>query len=202
MATQKIVSGNAQKLKDSGTVLQPGALGGSSRITNGLGIATVGYHSGTHGSAIPAALSDATIAANTAGDTEPATGRSKNPTYKPLAAGTFGYMGKGKYVAMKLAETLSGVANTTLFTGAADFGNRRTLHGIKSIRTSFLRIWTWTGARDGGPAYTKTYSNKTPSQNDYRPDHEVTVTRALPGELTYMYGNNTPTNADYPARTA
>ena len=155
MATQKIVTANAQKLKDSGTVLQPGALAGSSRITNGLGIATVGYHSGTHGSAIPAALSDATIAANAGGDTEPATGRSKNPTYKPYAAGTYAYMEKNKYVAMKLAQTLSGVANTTLYTGAADFGNRRTLHNTHNIRTSFLRVWTWTGGRESGPAYTE-----------------------------------------------
>lgn len=203
MAVQKIVTANPYRKFDSATVLFAGAVPSNSRVvTNVDGIEHMGYHSGRAGSALPSPLSDATISANTAGDAEPAAGRSKNPTYKPLAAGTFGYMAAGKYVAKKLAVTLSGVANTVLYTGAADYGRKPT-YLRSGIRTSYLYAWTWTADNEGAPTYSKTYHNRTPAQNDMNGQDEasVLVTRALPGEIQFLFGAKTPLQANYPART-
>lgn len=204
MSVQKVVSGNPYRKFDSATVLFAGAVPSNSRVvTNVDGIEHMGYHSGRAGAALPAPLSNATIAANTAGDAEPAAGRSKNPTFKPLSSGTFGYMAAGKYVAKKLAVTLSGVANTVLYTGAADYGRKPT-YLRSGIRTSYLYAWTWTADSERGPTYSKTYHNRTPAQNDMngRDEASVLVTRALPGELVYMLGSKTAYQDNYKARTA
>ncbi len=200
MSTQKVITANVQR-KHGMAILWAGNVANTNMVTENLDHTVVGYHSGTHGSIIPAAQSDANMAQNEAGTDEPAIGRPHTPTYKPYSAGTYGYMAKGKYIAMKLSETISGVANTTLKFGSADFGNRKTLHGIKSIRTSYLKIWTWTGSSENGTDYTKTYSNRTPSQNDYNPDTQTSLTRALPGNLHYMYGGPDIKESAYSART-
>lgn len=204
MAVQKVVSANAYKKFDSATVLFAGAVPSTSRIvTNVDGIEHMGYHSGRAGAAIPAALTNAQIATNTAGDAEPAVGRSKNPTFKPYSSGTFGYQAKNKYVVIGLSDTISGVSNTVLFFPGQDKGRKPT-YLRSGVRTSFLRVFTWTSNSESGPTYTKTYSNRTPAQNDRNGQDEaaVLVTRALPGELSFLFGAKTPLQANYPARTA
>jgi len=207
MAVQKVVSANAYKKFDSATILFGGAVPSNSRVvTNVDGIEHMGYHSGRAGAALPPAMSLANIAANTAGDAEPAAGRSKSSTFKPYSAGTFGYQVKNKYVVMGLSDTISGVANTILYIPASDIATakRRAPYFRSGIRTNFLRVFTWTTSSTTGLTYTKTYSNRTPAQNDMngQDNASVGVSRSLPGELQFMYGAKTALQTDYPARTA
>lgn len=200
MATQKIISGNTQR-KDAATIMFGGTLASNSRVTNSLDYTVVNYHSGVSGSIVQGALTAAQIAANTNGDTEPATGRSKAPMWKLVSDGTYAKTATGSYVAKKLTTTLAGVANTALYSGAADFGGRKSQHTIKNIRTAYLKVLTWTGSKDGLPTYSKTVNVRNPQQNDYGNDEGANTTRAIPGELQFMYGAITPQMSDYPART-
>lgn len=207
MAVQKVITANAYKKFDSATILFGGAVPSNSRVvTNVDGIEHMGYHSGRAGAALPPAMSLANIAANTAGDAEPAAGRSKSSTFKPYSAGTFAYQAKNKYVVMGLSETISGVANTILYIPASDIATakRRAPYLRSGVRTSFLRVFTWTTDSTSGLVYSKTYSNRTPAQNDMNGQDEasVLVTRALPGELVFRDGSPTANQANYPARTA
>jgi len=203
MSVQKVVTANAYKKFDSATVFFAGAVPAASRVVTNAENDLMGVHSGRAGAALPAALSLATQAANAAGDAEPAAGRSRNPTHKPYSSGTYGYMAQNKYVVKGLSTTISGVANTVLLTGAADGYGRKPTYLRSGIRTSFLYAWTWTADAERGPTYSKTYHNRTPAQNDMNGQDEasVLVTRALPGELQYMYGAKTPLQANYPAKT-
>lgn len=202
MAVQKVVDANPYRKFDSATVFFAGAVPTNSRVVTNAENDFMGVHSGRAGAALPAALSLATQAANAAGDPEPAAGRSKNPTHKPYTAGTYGYMAKNKYVVKALSDTISGVANTVLYTGAADYGRKPT-YLRSGIRTSFLYAYSWTADNEGAPTYAKTYQNRTPAQNDMNGQDEasVLVTRALPGELQFMYGAKTPLQTNYPAKT-
>ena len=200
MGSQKIISGNVQR-KDACTIMYAGTLASNSRVTEALDYTVFGYRSGVAGSAIPDALTNAQIAANTNGDAEPALGRTKAPMWKLVSAGNYAKTLPSVYTVMKLSTTLAGVANTVLYTGAADFGGRKSQHTIKNIRTTFLKILTWTGGNDGLPTYSKTIVTRTPQQNDYGNDEGANTSRALPGELQYMYGSNSPELANYPAKT-
>lgn len=199
MSSQKVISGNVIH-NDGATIIYAGNIGGNSRVTNPVGLTLVGYKTGRIGSQIPAALSDATIAANTAGAPEPESGRSKAPTYKPVSSGNYAKMSPGVYVARTLATTLAGVANTGIYYGASDY-NRKARYNITYIRTTFLSGYSWSVGSNGLTSYSATISNRGPIANSYGPDDEGTVDRAMPGELAYMYGAKTAQLADYPART-
>jgi len=202
MAVQKVVSANAYKKFDSATILFGGNIASTSRITNVDNIEHMGIHTGRAGSKLPSPLTNAQIATNTAGDPEPAAGRSKNPTFKPYSAGTYGYMAKNEYQVIGLSSKISGVASTVLYMPSSDFGRKPT-YLRSGVRSSFLRVFTWTANSESGPTYTKTYSNRTPAQNDMngQDNASVLVTRALPGELQFMYGAKTALQTDYVART-
>jgi len=129
-------------------------------------------------------------------------------TYK-LGAGNFNTMTKNKYVATKLTEELAGVANTTLMSGASDFGTRRSIHKFEAVRNTFLHSWTWTSTGEGVLAYTNTKNNSTtglygiteatdaPSTGD----QAATPTRAVPGELVYRTGSPAVTMDNYKEKT-
>jgi hypothetical protein len=199
MATQKAVSANVQR-KHGITVLDAGNAS-ASLVTRNLDYTVVNLHTGTNGSAIPPAQTDANMAQNEAGTTEPAVGRSKTPTYKPYSAGTFAYLVKNKYIVLGESQTISGAANTRLATTGADHGNRVSIHPTHNMRTTFLKVWTWTGSDEGGPTYTKTLVNRGPQELDYSEDHETRNPRTLPGEFQYTYGNGGVTSDDYNAPT-
>lgn len=129
-------------------------------------------------------------------------------TYK-LGRGNFATMTKGKYVAKKLTEELAGVANTVLVTGASDFGQRRSINKFEAVRNTFLHSWTWTSTGEGVLAYTYTKNNSTTGLYDIADatddpttgDNAAMPTRAVPGELVYRHGSNTPVQANYRAKT-
>ena len=112
---------------------------------------------------------------------------------KALTAGTLAKMTAGAYVMRRVTTTLAGVANTTLLTGASDFG-RRSIHKTQTVYVTKLSAYNFfTGAA------TYADSNYTPT------DDAATPTRAIPGEFTITpHGNTTDVsnmNKDYPAKT-
>lgn len=110
-------------------------------------------------------------------------------------AGNFGKMVAGVYTIMRVSTTLAGLADTTLQTGAGNFGRRSinynesnyTLHAVSSS-------WNYvTGAFLTSPPPV--------SNDDFGNDNAARPTRAIPGELQYQEGSNTPLQKDYAAKT-
>lgn len=116
---------------------------------------------------------------------------------KALSAGTFAVMTAGLYVIRKITTTLAGVANTSILSGASDFGHRLPIAFKESQRTTFLSGLSWAANPGKLPTYTLTKSNLNTS---YGNDNAARPTLAIPGELTYIVGK-TPINDDYKAKT-
>ena len=119
-------------------------------------------------------------------------------TDKALSAGTFSYNNQ-KPVAKRVTETLSGVANTTLQSGAAQPGLVRSIHKLEVLRTRRLT----TAIRAG---YWNIYSgswttNPTVAVDSLATDEAATPTRSVPGELVYKTGAKVPVQANYKAKT-
>lgn len=120
--------------------------------------------------------------------------------FKPLAGGTFLYMAQGKYIIRRVSNTISGVANTVLLSGAA-FPTNHGMHPNVHVRGTILTALQW--SRSAGhdlPVYTATVDNV---ETTFNADNETTptITLAVPGELTYKSSKITPVNDDYKAKT-
>jgi hypothetical protein len=122
---------------------------------------------------------------------------------KALSSGTFAYDNE-RPVAKKTTTTLAGVAEDFLQSGAAAPSTRRSIHKIESVRTrkltTAIRTNKWneySGEFDSGYPETSTDSFGT--------DDAANPTRNVPGELTYIAGNDNtilvPKNDDYKSRT-
>lgn len=117
---------------------------------------------------------------------------------KAVSAGTFAVMEAGSYIIRKVTTTLAGVANTVLRSGASDFGHRRSIHSIQSVRNSFLTTQSWAYV-NGVLTYTNTVTN---SHTAYSADNAAAPTLAVPGELTYLPNGKTPYNDNYKEKTS
>lgn len=177
MATTKAITANAIK-NNGATVFYGGNVPSTSRVvTNVLGLTAAGYRSGKHGSVVPNSVSYGVYPVNNTGN--------------------FAKMTVGKYVTMKQATELAGLATTKLLFGAnADV--RLSINKVESMRTSFLSGWSFSASSEAGARVSYTYSNKNLSFGN---DDAARPTRAIPGELTYNKGASTPTNDDYKAKT-
>lgn len=113
------------------------------------------------------------------------------PVTKALTSGGINTMTVGKYVLMRMCTQLNGVANTTLNSGAGDFG-RRNLYYNSTIRTRRLVLtggWNYvTGRPIAAADAIDTFTA------------ETFPTRAIPGKLTYMYGAKLAKVDSYKAR--
>lgn len=119
-------------------------------------------------------------------------------TDKALSAGTFSYNNQSP-IAKRVTESLSGVTNTVLQSGADQPGLIRSIHKLEVVRTRRLT----TAIRAGyWNIYSGTWStNPTVAVDTFATDHAATPTRSVPGELTYKTGAPTPVNNDYKAKT-
>lgn len=117
---------------------------------------------------------------------------------KAVSAGTFAVMEVGAYIMRKVTSTLAGVANTTIQSGASDFGNRNAIHKIENVRGTFLSGLSWTKDHDGQPTYTFTKSETHTALGN---DDAARPSLAVPGELVYVVGK-TPVQDDYKAKTS
>lgn len=200
MSINKAISANTVK-NNGATIFNGGNVNlTTGHVTQTLGLGFVGYRSGKHGAMVPQPLDAATMAANAANDPLPVEGRSQSPTWKAVDSFTFAKMHPRAYVAMLIGDSLGGQPTTILRIPAADI-NRRSIHKITGIRTSFLYSWEWVSDSEGGITLNFVYSNRTPVQNFYGNDVAASPTRALPGKFVFHDGSKTIQQANYPPKS-
>lgn len=119
-------------------------------------------------------------------------------TDKALSAGTFSYSNQHP-IAKRVTDTLSGVSNTYLLSGAAVPGNIRSIHKIQSVRTRRLT----TAIRAGyWNIFSGTFSTSPVVAVDtFDTDDAANPSRSAPGELVYKTGAPVPVQDDYKAKT-
>lgn len=178
MAVAKAISGNVQRTRGGITIFTPGTVtSGHSQVTELVSVESTSFIGGSKGG-LP-------IVSATHGNA------------KAISAGTFAYFLKGHWVmlANSITTQLSGVANTALKSGAAQFFRLR-FPRKTTYKTHFTSKIEWDANKISGPTYTITKSNQTVSFSD---DASV-FSASEPGEFTYMSGSKNPTNAGYQAR--
>ncbi len=118
---------------------------------------------------------------------------------KAVTAGTFNRIPVAEqYIIMRVSTLITGIANTTLLSGASKIPNRKGLHFTEHVRTSFLSALSWATTEDL-PVYTATVDNQDVT---YSNDHAARPTLATPGELVYQFGDTgAPAQKDYEAKT-
>jgi hypothetical protein len=118
---------------------------------------------------------------------------------KPFSAGTFMYMNARKFIIRRVTDTISGVANTVLRSGAA-FPGSHGQHPNVHVRGTILSALSWDASTTDLPAYTAT---KNQTETTFSDDHAATptITLAIPGELTFKNSKPLPVNTDYKAHT-
>lgn len=169
-----------------GTIVKAGNYT-SGNITQSIDFDKIDLHTGVHGSKVAGPETDTTIADGT--DTK--------GTYQPLSTGTFAYkMTAGNFVVRRVATTLSGVASSVLYSGASDWGGRKSIHKIEQVRTLKQSTWNWIT----GQATTNTVEINYAGISGTT-DNAARPSRSVPGELVYMETGYTPTQADYSAKT-
>lgn len=178
--TQAAISGQPTKNK-GGTILNAG--NASASLINNLSLSTNGYRDGNIGSKIFLAVSP--YSSGNLGTT------------KPISAGVFAQMEKGKYVGMIIGSRIAQTNNTTLQSGAADFAQNRDTRRVAPTYQR-LHITSW-NASTGAATFGANRGDTTTLSADHAVLHS---TNAIPGELTYHTGSANPTNDDYKARTA
>ncbi len=136
-----------------------------------------------------------------------------NLTMKALSAGTFAY--RVGAVIRRVTASLSGVAKTALVSGAADFGQRRAIHQVVSVRsylvatairagswTPYTAKWTTTGsAPTEQNDFSTMVTTNTSADGGGTTDEAANPSRSKPGELVYRNGSPEPKQADYSAKT-
>jgi hypothetical protein len=122
-----------------------------------------------------------------------------NDTDPALSVGTFAYNNQ-KPISKKLTDTLSGVPNDFMLSGAGDPANIQSIHKIESIVTRKLTTairqnkWNeYSGEFD--PGYPEVVRSVFGNDDAARPSSES------PGELTYRDGSPLPVNDDYQKKT-
>lgn len=165
MATTTAGASHGGKRNNGATVLYGGDVGDNAPVTNAPDRSILGHHSGKHGAVV---VQSANLG-----------------THKGYSAGTFAYrMEAGKVVGMRMAESISGVANDILLSGAGDFG-RRNVHWIEKHRRLHITSWDYvTGAatKGGNAGDAANFHNVRGSGHI---DDAAHPTRAIPGELVY-----------------
>jgi len=189
MATTAAKSAGGSKKNDGATILWAGNVPTTSRVTNAPGLSFM-IRSGVGENVAAGPDTDATINAGTA----------KYGTYKPVSAGTFNAQRAGQYIIPLVTTLIAGVANTTLQSGAGDFG-RNSINRIKDIRITYLYQFQWAQLGNNiGSGVTITATVKNTVNDTLGTDVAATPTRALPGQLVYIETGKTPTTSNYKAR--
>ena len=180
MATTTAVSGQPKR-NDGGTVVFANAATGS-RITNSPDYTETAGAKPVQGSKVPGPETNATIAAGT----------DSKGTFAPISGGAFGKQETGKYVIRSAQTRLAQTAYANGVFAGADWGNARFPQPKESHRTIHISDWSYiTGAA--------TVAGNT--NDSFGTDEAARPTRSVPGELVYLATGNTPTQADYEAKT-
>lgn len=116
---------------------------------------------------------------------------------KAVTAGTFNVLSRTQWIATKITTNLGGVANTSIQSGAGDFGNRKLAY-IESARQPYLDAMTWTADVDGIPTYSFTTLNP---NTDFGQDVEARSDYTAPGKNWYAQGAMAPKETAYSKKT-
>lgn len=179
---------NANTGHTFGATIMGGNTGGI--VTKSLGIETIGYHSGTHGSVVPGPA--------TRGDSAPTIGAQEI-----RSSGNWGKTVAGSYVMRLVTTTLAGLANTALQSPASNSNEYRPIRLRESQRSITYGIWNLL-TNQPATAVSHQFGFYSLSAGDLATssvDNAAYPTRTIPGELTYLATGTTPTNADYKALT-
>jgi len=186
---QKAVTGSTYK-NNGATVVYGGNATTTGTTINGPNVSNVPFTgvvarqtATPYGSKVPNPQSNAEIAAGT--DT--------SATFQPIAAGNFATMDLTSYLmrGSSAQVTLAGVANT-LLNSTARRGRHRSINYKESDRCIHISGWDYaTGTATITSVESVSFGN----------DHAARPTQAVPGEWQYLVSGNTPTQANYPART-
>jgi hypothetical protein len=119
-------------------------------------------------------------------------------TDEAVVAGTFAFNNQ-RPVAKRLTDSLSGVNNDVLLSGAARPDLVKSVHRIESITTrrvaTAIRAGYWN-------IYTGTWStNPTNASDSFGNDNAARPSRSAPGNLTYKLGNPTAVTVGYSEKT-
>lgn len=124
---------------------------------------------------------------------------------KALNAGTFSYNNQ-RPIAKRVTEELSGVANTTLQSGAGQPGLIRSIHKLEVLTTrrltTAIRAGKWNifkGAFLNNQ--TQGADNPVVATDSLATDDAANPSRSVPGELVYKTGAPVPVQDDYKAKT-
>jgi hypothetical protein len=202
----KVISANAFR-NNGGAMAFAGNIASNSPITKHVSYTNLAVH-GFYGSKVTNPMTADQIADLLSGDGATVT-TTRSSTFKVLNSGVFASMTKGKYVIIRQSDTLAGLPNTLMNSGAADFGNRRRVNKVVVIRTSHL--YTFSLQNSAGRHSSRlvlTYSNKNYFTanaigigNGVGPDDAASPTIGVPGEFVIKEPALIPTLKDYPART-
>lgn len=124
-----------------------------------------------------------------------------NGVSKILSAGRFAKTTPREYVIPQVTTTLAGVANTSLLSGASDFGDRhpihKRLHFRVEKRATAIRAGYWN-------IYSGVWTTPPATADDVATigvDNAANPTRLVPGELVYLDGSPSPILDDYQPNT-
>lgn len=105
----------------------------------------------------------------------------------------FGALTANKYVILGYSDELGGVASDAVKRAGSFPG--RSIHSKTTYKTYRQNLTGWNYTTG---AYLDTVTVAT---DNFGADHAATPTLAVPGELTLLYGQASPQNLDYAART-
>lgn len=124
---------------------------------------------------------------------------STHGSYK-LLSGLFNAMTAGSYISYVVGKDTAGAAISGLKSPAGDTGTRRAIPAARGNQRYHITSWNYlTGAATKGGSAGSTVTYIQPSDGGAL-TQEAAPTRAIPGELTYSIGTQTPTMADYKQR--
>lgn len=186
MATTAAKSAGGSKKNNGGTILWAGNIPSNSPITNGPGL-TFMIRSGV----------GENVAAGPDTGVSIGLGTATYSTFKPVSAGVFNAQRAGQYIIPTVTTQIAGLANTTLLSGASDFG-RNSINRIKDIRITYLYQFQWAQLGNNlGSGVTITPSVKNTANDTLGTDVAATPTRAVPGQLVFLETGKTPTTSNY-----
>jgi hypothetical protein len=119
-------------------------------------------------------------------------------TDKALSAGTFSYSNQNP-VAKRLTNTLSGVNNSYLQSGASVPGNVRSIHKLEVLRTR--KLTTAIRAGDWNIYSGQWATEPSVVVDTLVSDDAASPSRNMPGELVYKTGAPVPVQDDYKPKT-
>ena len=201
MASQAVTSGTTKN--DGSTIVNAGNVPVTTKNINDAGFGTViGVASGGP----PKVIQQTGTVGNFS-----APGLGGRITSK--GSGTFAYDNKaGKFIGIRITDTINNVANTSLLSGGSAKGQfRGSLHGLETYYT----LPKYTTSADGSHASTTSaggtatnYIDSAGNGSTASTDSAANPTRAIPGELVYTGTSKArsgslavPTQDDYKAKT-